>query len=155
MKEIKILVFILLTGYLLLIGRVLFFKNGAIDRQTFFKERVVNLMPFTSTYFNIKQARENGGAYTFQAFWLIGGNFLLLFPWGFLAPVVLTSLRHIRPVTISGFFLSLWAESIQYIFRLGVFESDDILLNTAGAVLGYCFFKRLTPGLRNLSFPAN
>jgi glycopeptide antibiotics resistance protein len=151
MNGIKILVVIILTGYLLLIGRALFYKHGSIDRQTLFTERVVNMVPFSSTYSNMRQAQENGGTYHFQTFWLLGGNLLLLLPWGFLAPVVLPSLRQGRRIALSGFLISLSAELIQLIFRLGVFESDDILLNTTGAVLGYYLFKQLLTGIRDIS----
>jgi glycopeptide antibiotics resistance protein len=151
MNGIKILVVIILTGYLLLIGRGLFYKHGSIDRQTFFKERVVNMVPFSSTYSNMLQAKENGGPYHFQDFWLLGGNLLLLLPWGFLAPVVLPSLRHVRRIVLSGFLISLSAELIQLIFRIGVFETDDILLNTTGAVLGYYLFKQLLAGVREIT----
>jgi glycopeptide antibiotics resistance protein len=151
MNGIKMLVVIILTGYLLLIGRALFYKHGPIDRQTFFKERMVNLVPFSSTYSDIVLAKENREAYHFQAFWLLGGNLMLLMPWGFLAPVVLPSLRHGRRIALSGFLISLSAELIQLIFRIGVFESDDLLLNTMGAVLGYYFFKHLWAGVREIS----
>jgi glycopeptide antibiotics resistance protein len=151
MNGIKILIVIILTGYLLLIGRALFYKHGSIDRQTFYKERVVNVVPFSSTYSDILLAKENGKPYNFQAFWLLGGNLLLLLPWGFLAPMVLSSLRHVGRIALSGFLISLSVELVQFIFRIGVFESDDILLNTAGAVLGYYLFKHLWAGVREIS----
>jgi glycopeptide antibiotics resistance protein len=155
MNGIRILLIIVLAGYLLLIGRVLFYQHGAIDRQTFFQERVANLVPFSSTYFNIWLAKENGGAYIFRAFWLAGGNLLLLMPWGLLAPAVLPSLHHVRRIAWSGFLISFSAESIQFIFRIGVFETDDILLNTTGAVLGYYLYRWLSAGLRELACPGN
>jgi glycopeptide antibiotics resistance protein len=153
MNGIRTLVFIILTGYFLLVGRVLFYKNGSIDRQTFFKERVINVVPFSGTYSTIWLAHEHGGEHIHRALWLIGGNLLLLLPWGFLAPVVLVSWRHIQPIALSGFLLSLSAELVQLIFRIGVFETDDILLNTTGTVLGYYLFRQLAAGIRDISLP--
>ena len=44
-----------------------------------------------------------------------------------------------------GFLLSLGIESMQYILGSGVSELDDLILNTAGAVLGYAFAKTPKP----------
>lgn len=142
---------ILLTGYLLFIGRGLFYKHGLINRHTFYNERIINVVPFSSTYSDMLQAKENGEPYPFQAFLLLAGNLLLLLPWGLLAPVVLPCLRQLWRIALSGFLISVSAELIQLIFRLGVFESDDILLNTLGTVPGYFLFKQLWAGIREIS----
>jgi glycopeptide antibiotics resistance protein len=151
MNRMKMLVFIILASYLLLTSWLLFFNNGSIDRQTYYqdKERVVNMVPFSSIQQYIRQAQENGGPYRYRAVRLIGGNLVMLLPWGFLAPLIFNFLYRTWRVAISGLVISLAAELIQFIFRIGVFEADDLLLNTSGALLGYLLLKQLAPyGLR-------
>jgi glycopeptide antibiotics resistance protein len=46
-------------------------------------------------------------------------------------------------VTIASFCLSLTFELLQLFFRLGSFDVDDLLLNTAGGMIGYLPFKLL------------
>jgi glycopeptide antibiotics resistance protein len=145
MNGIKMLLLILLGSYLLLTGWLLFFQNGSIDRQTYYQdqERVANLVPFSSINPYLRQARENGGAYRHRAVRLIGGNLVMLLPWGFLAPLIFNFLNRTWRVVLSGLAISLAAELIQYICRIGVFETDDLLLNTSGALLGYVLLKQL------------
>lgn len=71
----------------------------------------------------------------------IMGNLVLLLPWGILAPLVIKRLRHLRGVAISGFLISLTAEVLQFSFKLGVFDIDDLMYNTIGAVAGFYLLK--------------
>ena len=64
-------------------------------------------------------------------------NILLYFPMGFLLPFVFKNLRgHIFFITLIGFLCSLATELAQLYFHLGVFQVDDILLNTIGTLIG-------------------
>ncbi|APT85723.1 hypothetical protein CAQU_12535 [Corynebacterium aquilae DSM 44791] len=65
------------------------------------------------------------------------GNVILFLPIGFLLALLWRGApRLLRSVTIAGFFGSLTIEIMQYIFRLGYSDIDDLILNTAGAALG-------------------
>ena len=44
-------------------------------------------------------------------------------------------------VTVCGFCLSLFVESMQLIFKVGSFDVDDMLLNTVGAGLGFLVYR--------------
>ena len=63
-------------------------------------------------------------------------NILLFIPLGFL----IGGKRGI----IAGVLLSIGIESIQFIYRLGYCELDDVLNNTIGTVLGVGVWKLLT-----------
>lgn len=63
------------------------------------------------------------------------GNFILFIPYTFIV-VVLFNYKNSRLVLLSVFLLSLSTEALQYIFRVGVADVDDLLLNTAGAWVG-------------------
>ena len=61
-------------------------------------------------------------------------------PFGFILPVITEKMRSGLLITLAGFGLSLTVEVIQLITRVGCFDVDDMILNTAGAALGYLLF---------------
>lgn len=67
-------------------------------------------------------------------------NILLFVPMGFLLPFYSDKLKKLYTTVPIGFFVTLMIEVIQYVFKLGIFESDDILNNTLGTLIGYCIF---------------
>ena len=68
-------------------------------------------------------------------------NILLFVPFGFLLPFWHKRLDKIYIAVPAGFLLTLSVEVVQYLFRLGVFEWDDVFNNTIGAFLGFCAFR--------------
>lgn len=64
-------------------------------------------------------------------------NILVFIPWGFLLPEMVCIKRKIRMVLLSAFGLSFGIEVIQLVFKLGLFEFDDVFHNVLGAVIGY------------------
>lgn len=72
-------------------------------------------------------------------------NFLLFAPLGvlfaFLLPRRLRGLRGAVLLAAVACFASLAIEELQLVFRLGLFEFDDVLNNTIGAVGGYLVFR--------------
>ncbi|MBP3878457.1 MAG: VanZ family protein [Lachnospiraceae bacterium] len=96
-----------------------------------------NLVPFREIgRFLTKQ--EQLGART--VFLNLGGNILGFVPFGFFLPVISRRYRSLLTVTGLGFLVSLTVEVTQLLTRSGCFDTDDILLNTAGAALGYVLF---------------
>lgn len=69
-------------------------------------------------------------------------NILLFIPLGFL----IGGKRGI----IAGVLLSIGIESIQFIFRLGYCELDDVLNNTIGAAIGSLLFKKFGKRIEQL-----
>ena len=61
-------------------------------------------------------------------------------PFGFFLPVVSERLTGFFSVTIQGALFSLLIESVQLVTRSGVFDVDDLVLNTAGAAFGWLLF---------------
>ena len=68
------------------------------------------------------------------------GNVAGFLPFGFILPVITEKMRSGLLITLAGFGLSLTVEVIQLITRVGCFDVDDMILNTAGAALGYLLF---------------
>lgn len=64
-------------------------------------------------------------------------NVLVFVPWGILIPAVFAAKRRFRFVVLSAASVSLLIEVLQLVFKLGLFEFDDVFHNTLGAVIGY------------------
>ena len=68
------------------------------------------------------------------------GNVIAFAPFGFLLPILKENYRNFFVITFISMFFSLSIELIQLTTRVGIFDVDDILLNTVGGVLGYIIF---------------
>ena len=64
------------------------------------------------------------------------GNILVFAPWGFMVPVLRIHPRKFLYTACSTLVLSLCIETIQLMSRVGSFDVDDLILNTAGGILG-------------------
>ncbi|MGN1419420.1 MAG: VanZ family protein [Acutalibacteraceae bacterium] len=72
-------------------------------------------------------------------------NIMIFVPIGFSLPFVLgEKCSSFVSVGSLGFLLSLFAEVSQLIFKLGVCETDDVLNNTIGAVVGFGIYYSMT-----------
>ncbi|GEB77156.1 VanZ family protein [Sporolactobacillus inulinus] len=70
----------------------------------------------------------------------IFGNVLLFLPLGFLMSTIIPSKRRFGWQILFAFSISTLIEACQYFFAARIFDIDDILLNTAGSVLGFVIF---------------
>ena len=68
-------------------------------------------------------------------------NVVLFFPLGILIPVAWPRFRKFGWMLLAGAGFSLFIETVQLIGRVGIFETDDLLFNTLGAILGFLFYK--------------
>lgn len=97
--------------------------------------RYLNICPFRNTVREIHALNYADKRDLINFFSNLIGNFLLFIPYTFIV-VVLFNYRNSRLVLLSVFLLSLSTEVLQYIFRVGVADVDDLLLNIAGAWVG-------------------
>lgn len=83
------------------------------------------------------------GTSTTEAVRQLGGNLLLGLPFGVLLPVLLPPARGLVRVAVVTLCLMTLVELIQGALVTGrVFDIDDVILNTAGALLGYLLIGR-------------
>jgi glycopeptide antibiotics resistance protein len=70
------------------------------------------------------------------------GNLIVLIPFGFLLPIAfpkqLDRLDKLLFASIIGISL---IELLQLVFKLGVFDIDDIILNSVGVLIGFLILK--------------
>lgn len=83
------------------------------------------------------------GTSTIEAVRQLGGNLLLGLPFGVLLPVLLPPARGLLRVAAVTVCLMTLVELTQGALVTGrVFDIDDVILNTAGALLGYLLIGR-------------
>lgn len=78
------------------------------------------------------------------------GNVIMYMPFGFLFPFLLkekvSGWKPFVITIIAGLAISFTTESMQYLFRIGLFEFDDLFHNGLGIVIGFLlhlFFVRI------------
>ncbi|RDU35864.1 VanZ family protein [Neobacillus piezotolerans] len=68
------------------------------------------------------------------------GNILAFLPFGFFMPLLFGKLATRARIAACSFLLSLCVETVQFSFRVGAFDVDDLILNTVGGMIGYGIF---------------
>lgn len=104
--------------------------SGTILNRSMRDEYSVQLSPFWS-YRELLKERDINLAIQ------IVNNILMFVPWGILFPTVFKSMQKVWCNIGSAFLFSFALETIQLIFKCGLFEIDDMFNNTLGAVVGY------------------
>jgi glycopeptide antibiotics resistance protein len=71
----------------------------------------------------------------------IFGNILIFVPFGFLG-IVFPKLNQFWSLILDFLFAIIIWESFQYFTRLGVFDIDDVILNTVGVAIGFWIYRK-------------
>jgi glycopeptide antibiotics resistance protein len=69
------------------------------------------------------------------------GNIFAFAPFGFLLPLLNKKYRKFIAVFFLTLLFSVSVEAVQLLLKVGIFDVDDIMMNTLGGVIGYLFFK--------------
>ena len=136
---------IVLFLYLALLTKNILFKKGGFRyyRHYFNSEfknyspkkgwAKANTVPFRTINLYKKGLERNNT----NAEYNIWGNLLGFIPLGILLPLAIPFFRKGWAMLPAGFLVSLGFECLQLYTGLGVWDVDDLLLNTAGATAGY------------------
>ena len=119
----------LLAVYLLILLRITVFRSGSYPI-----EMSVNLSLFTDL---VATYHENG---IWMVLYLVVGNIVWFVPFGFLLPAIWQKLKSYHTIPL-GFLLSLIIETGQLALSKGMFEIDDLVLNTLGTAIGCLIYK--------------
>lgn len=104
----------------------------------------VELIPFSSYLRLFEDSEETTEAAIGFAAWFLAGtspavsivlNVLLYYPLGYLLRQIFPRLK-VWQVVIIGLLCSLATECTQYFFKMGWCETDDVIHNTLGTVIG-------------------
>lgn len=130
------LLFLVYLGFLLYF---LFLSEhfGRTDRVEGFQ---YNLVPFQEISRYIRYRNTLPGLFLVN----IVGNIAAFLPFGLLLPALLpTRMRKLLAVFFMTYLFSLSVECVQMLTHVGIFDLDDIILNTLGGVLGYFGYQLL------------
>lgn len=94
-----------------------------------------NFVPFASISQLIRETSSE------TALTNIGGNLVLLAPFGFLMPVLFARMRSLWATTWRAAVVSLAIEVGQSVTGARATDIDDIILNTTGAMVGYLLYR--------------
>lgn len=141
----KAILFIVLCVYLMILTKLILFKYVMIsdidDHFKFIFEEVYwnshNFVPFETIKTYLFYANNLNPNIRISN---LAGNVIGFIPFGFLLPLIWRSFRSFTRITIAAFCLSLTFELLQLFFRFGSFDVDDLILNTAGGMIGYAPF---------------
>lgn len=102
-------------------------------------DRLVNFIPAKNTIHSYNEFNAHNQLYHFYI--NLFGNFLLLIPFSFLLVSVYEQQKY--RVLLWCVLMSFTIELLQFIFRKGVADIDDILLNVLGALAGIIFYSAI------------
>ena len=69
------------------------------------------------------------------------GNIFAFSPFGFMIPIVINKKKAFFRAVFATSFFSLVIETSQLIMKVGVFDVDDLLMNTVGGLIGYMIYR--------------
>lgn len=96
-----------------------------------------NVIPFAE----IKRfLRLLSNGYSDKAILNLGGNIAAFIPFGIFLPMLRRKKTYFINTIIMSFLFSACIETIQLCFKLGVFDIDDMILNTLGGFIGYLIY---------------
>lgn len=113
----------------------------------FFSDHYGRATGFTEFHYNLTPFAEIHRYLTFKEFFTwenlitnLAGNILIFVPLGILIPIIRKKKTGIFLVTFLTFSFSLFIEGVQLFTKVGVFDVDDLIMNTVGGILGYLIF---------------
>lgn len=113
--------------YTLFLLYLMFFGMGRYQ----YEEHVIRIEPVYSTL-----AFINNTIRVWDILRVVIGNVVMFIPFGFLG-WVFPKLKDFQSLIFTFIASIVIVEAMQYFTRLGIFEVDDILLNTFGVYIGY------------------
>lgn len=122
---------IFIPFYTIFLLYLMFFGFG----RSQYEINIVRLSPLISTFSFVKET----------ILWKtiiinIFGNIIMFTPFGFLG-IVFPKLNDFKTLMINFLSGIIIIESLQYFTRLGVFDIDDIILNTIGVAIGFWVYR--------------
>lgn len=122
--------------YIVLLSYFLFFSEH-YGRENILSEYRYNLELFKEIKRFITY-REQLGLESFVV--NILGNVLAFAPFGFMLPLLNQRYRKFIAISFLSLLFSLAVEVVQLRLKVGIFDVDDIFMNTIGGILGYLSF---------------
>lgn len=135
---------LLLVYMALLTSKIVFKKNSVRYYKQYFAQeykhysirngwKKANLVPFRTINMYYKGYQHNNA----NARYNLLGNLLGFVPLGILLPLAIPFFKRWWAMLLAAIIIPLGFETVQLITGLGIFDVDDLLLNTTGTMTGY------------------
>ncbi|WP_288244059.1 VanZ family protein [uncultured Chryseobacterium sp.] len=130
-----------IVPYALFLLYLMFFGMGRVQ----YDDNLLTIEPIFSTINFIK------GCISWKDIIIIvGGNIVMFIPFGLLG-WIFPKLNDLKTLLFTFISAIIIIEALQYFSRLGIFEVDDIILNTFGVILGFLIKRFMEKQLKNES----
>ena len=127
---------ILLFPYAFFLLYLMFFGFG----RTQMDDNIVRLQPIFST---ISFIQNNLLWNRFLSIFInVFGNIIMFIPFGFLG-WIFPKFQNLKELMFTFLSVLMIVEALQYFSRMGVFDVDDILLNSFGVWIGFLIFRNV------------
>ncbi|MGE6394814.1 VanZ family protein [Chryseobacterium scophthalmum] len=117
----------IILPYTIFLLYLMFFGMGRLQ----YEDNIVRIKPIVSTVWFIQETIS-----WLDIIRIVLGNVVMFIPFGFLG-WVFPQLKNLKSLIITFVSAIVIVEALQYFSRLGVFDVDDVLLNTFGVFLGF------------------
>lgn len=117
----------IILPYTIFLLYLMFFGMGRLQ----YEDNIVRIKPIVSTVWFIQETIS-----WLDIIRIVLGNVVMFVPFGFLG-WVFPQLKNLKSLIITFVSTIVIIEALQYFSRLGVFDVDDVLLNTFGVFLGW------------------
>ena len=131
----KHIIFTFAFSYFVILFYLVFFAGRRKNAYSY----GFNLVPIRNTFREFRYISEIG---VFNYYSNIFGNILLFLPLPIILNLVFKVCRF-SSILLQCILFSFAIEILQYIFKVGVADIDDIILNTIGVCIGYLFISFL------------
>lgn len=117
----------IILPYTIFLLYLMFFGMGRFRNE----DHIVRIKPIISTVWFIQETIS-----WFDIIKIVLGNVVMFIPFGFLG-WIFPKLNNLKNLIITFVSVIVIVEALQYFSRLGVFDVDDVILNTFGVLLGW------------------
>ncbi|WP_426475093.1 VanZ family protein [Chryseobacterium balustinum] len=117
----------IILPYTIFLLYLMFFGMGRLQ----YEDHIIRIKPIVSTVWFIQETIS-----WFDIIKIVLGNVVMFIPFGFLG-WVFPQLNNLKRLIIAFVSTIVIVEALQYFSRLGVFDVDDVILNTFGVFLGW------------------
>ena len=117
----------IILPYTIFLLYLMFFGMGRLQ----YDDNIVRIKPIVSTIWFIQETISR-----LDIIRIVLGNVVMFVPFGFLG-WIFPQLKNLKNLVITFVSIIVIIEALQYFSRLGVFDVDDVLLNTFGVFLGW------------------
>lgn len=100
-----------------------------------------NFIPFNTVFHYAKIATLGSLEFIKLSLWNVMGNLVMLLPLGIFIPCLFRGIDRLWKVVITVTGVVVLIELAQLLFRVGVIDVDDLILNLSGAMIGYSLLK--------------